>query len=492
MNPTLRIWTALLSGTLLVGVLAAAPDDGDKREAFTAEVTKGDLTIEVELAGSFVAENKDEIRIEPKAYKGDLIITSLRPEGAAIKKGEPLIEFDPLTLDRSLEDARNELSDNNVALDKATAEFEAFRIDQDGTLDRKGKTLQMAKDGLAAAREKTTIELTDKEKSIKDAENNLGDGRVDFEQLTQLYKERELHTATENILIDREKRRIQDLERRLEKTKREVALWKKFEKDKDSREKEIEVAKQEAELKQAEIKLAAELKEKRAEVDKAKREVEKSDRKVKELEGDAASLKVMSPRDGIVFYGSIGGDTMSGVVIFGLGGQDREMRVGGRVRTHQILMTVASMDRLSVQMSVMENEIQYMKAGLPVTIRPDAFPSLKLTGKLSKVDQVASRNGIFSDVREFKVHGEYEGVFPQLRSGMNCRVTVHADTIPDAVQVPVLAVFIEGGEFYCLVKNGSQTKRRKVKLGATNGTRVQITEGVRAGEVVSLWNPNEG
>ena len=56
--------------------------------------------------------------------------------------------------------------------------------------------------------------------------------------------------------------------------------------------------------------------------------------------------------------------------------------------------------------------------------------------------------------------------------------------------VPVLAVFAEGGEFHCLVKEGAKTKRRKVKLGATNGTHVQITEGIRAGDVVTLWDPN--
>lgn len=470
--------------------IAAGPDGRSQREAFTAEVTKGDLAIEVELSGSFVAEDKDEIRLEPKSYKGDLIITSLLPEGAAVKKGDTLIEFDPLTLERSLEDARNEVSDKQVALAKADAEARAFQIERDSTLARNRKELELAGNELAKAREQIAIEVADKEHEIKDAGDNLADARIDFEQLTQLYEERELHTATENILIDREKRRVQNLVRRLEKTKKEVALWKKYDQNKESEEKQLEVDKKEAELKQAEIKLDADLEEKQAEERKAKRELQKAERKAAELEADAAGLKVASPRDGIVFYGRLGGDSMSDVMIIGFGGQEREMRVGGRVRTHTILMTVASMERLSVQMKVLENEIQHMKPGLPVTIRPDAFPSLTVSGRLTKVDQVAARTGFLSEVREFKAYGTYEGVYPQLRSGMNCRVTVHADNVPDAVQVPVLAVFTEGGEFHCLVKEGDRTKRRKVKLGATNGTRVQITEGLRPGEIVALWDPS--
>ena len=50
------------------------------------------------------------------------------------------------------------------------------------------------------------------------------------------------------------------------------------------------------------------------------------------------------------------------------------MRIGGRVKTHDILMTVASMDNLAINMQVLENDIQHMKAGLSITIRPAAFP----------------------------------------------------------------------------------------------------------------------
>jgi multidrug efflux pump subunit AcrA (membrane-fusion protein) len=95
-------------------------------------------------------------------------------------------------------------------------------------------------------------------------------------------------------------------------------------------------------------------------------------------------------------------------------------------------------------------------------------------------------------VREFKIHGEYEKSFPQLRSGMNCRVTVRANSIPDCLQVPVLAVFSEGGKHYCLVKNGSGVDRREVKIGSTNGQMVEIEEGLREGESVTLYDPVTG
>ena len=46
--------------------------------------------------------------------------------------------------------------------------------------------------------------------------------------------------------------------------------------------------------------------------------------------------------------------------------------------------TVATMDSLSVKMQVKEDDIQHMKKDLQITVRPDAFPSLALKGKLTR------------------------------------------------------------------------------------------------------------
>ena len=182
------------------------------------------------------------------------------------------------------------------------------------------------------------------------------------------------------------------------------------------------------------------------------------------LEKDRGNLSIASPRDGVLFYQTTGDDLAMGVVSFG--GMRNELRVGGRVKTHAILLTVATMERLSVKMQVLENDIQHMKEGLNITIRPDAFPSLRIEGKLSKVDHVASRQNFFSEVRRFTVKGKYDGVYSQLRSGMNCRVTVHADSVPDAVQVPVVAVTEEGGEHFCLRQERRQSRENKKSKSA--------------------------
>lgn len=475
----------------LVLLVHSAPVFAQTADAqLRATVEQKDLAIDVELAGVFEAEEKDEIRMEPKDYRGDLIITRILAEGSAVKKGELLIEFDEDSLTRALEDARNEATDAEVELKKAQAEKDALVIEQTTALGHLRHEVTFAEEDLAAAKQKAAIELAKKEREIQRGEEALADAQVDFEQLIQLYKERELHTATENILINREKRQVEERRRALEVSKQEFEIFKRFEQNRDVEKKQIELEKKQAELQKAEVKNGADLAEKESAVTKAERKLKKAQRKVEELAIDQKSLRVESPRDGILFYGQTGDDLPAGIVVFGQ--SNNEMRVGGRVRTHEVLMTVAAMEKLSIKMRAMENDIQHMKEGLPITVVPDAFPSLEIEGRLTKVDQVASRQGFLSEVREFSVKGSYDGVFPLLRAGMNCRVTVHADSVPDAIQVPVVAVFQDKGEHCCYVEGASGASKRTVKIGATNGTRVQIVEGLKPDEKVLLYDPNRG
>ncbi len=455
----------------------------------TAKAIKGDLKIDVEVSGEFVAEDKDEIRMEPSKYKGDLIITKILPEGTPVKKDEVLMEFEPDKLDEALKEARNEVTDEQVAVNKAVAELESAKIDSESKQSQLKKELGFLEKEVEAAIEKQGLELAKKEKEIADAESSLADARVDHQQLTELYQERELHTKTENMLIARSEKKLADTEKDIQEQARELEYFKKFELQKTQEEKQLEVEKKKAEIKKEKITLEAAVAEKQAVVDKAQRKLDTATKKVEGLEKDKTQLRVVAPRDGILFYGTLGENDSP--FSFSIGGNQGEMEVGGRVKTHTILLTVATMDNLSVKMQVKENDVQHMKKDLPITVRPDAFPALQLEGKLTKVDQIASRTDVFSNARRFTVRGKCTEAAKQLKTGMNCQVVVHADMIPDAIQVPIVAVAEEGGKYYCNVKTGTGHEKREVKIGLSNAENVQITEGLRTGEVVYLSDPGD-
>ncbi len=475
-----------LFGAMVLGVITAPTF---AQSDLTAKAKKGDLKIDVEVTGEFVADDKDEIRMEPSKYKGDLIITKILAEGTSVKKDEVLMEFEPDKLDDALKEAKDEVTDEQVAVNKAIAELESAKIDAESKQSQIKKELSFLEKEVAAAIEKQAMELAKKAKEIADSESSLADSRVDHQQLIELYEERELHTKTENMLIERSQKKLEDSEKNIEEKRKEFAYFKKFELLKTQEEKQLEVEKKKAEIKKEKITLEAAVAEKQAVVDKAQRKLDTANKKVEGLEKDKNELQVVAPRDGILFYGALGGN--SSPFGFSIGGNNDEMEVGGRVKTHTILLTVATMDNLSVKMQVKENDVQHMKKDLPITVRPDAFPALQLEGKLTKVDQIASRTDVFSNARRFTVRGKCTDTAKQLKTGMNCRVIVHADMIPDAIQVPIVAVAEEGGKYFCNVKTSTGHEKREVKIGLSNAQNVQITEGLRTGEVVFLSDPSD-
>lgn len=470
-------------------LLHSAQLSGQDSTEITAEVVQADLKIEVELSGVFVADDKDEIAMEPTKYRGDLIVTSILPEGAEVKEGDVLMEFDTNKLDEALEEAENEVTDAQVELQKANAELESAKIDAKSKLSQLETELKFLKTEVEAAGEKQDLEVAEKEKAISDAESSLADAVVDFQQLKELYEQRNRPTATEDILVSREEKKIENQKLAIEKQKREYEFFIKYEKDKAKQEKELEVAKKNAEIEKEKITLEASVAEKQSVVDKAQRKLDTASKKVEGLKADREQLKVVSPRDGVLFYKTTGENDQMGFV-FGGGNQD-ELEVGGRVKTHSILLTVATMENLSVKMQVKEDDIQHMKKDLPITVRPDAFPSLSLAGRLTKVDQIASRTDLFSNLRRFTVRGKCSDEDGNLKSGMNCRVVVHAEEVPNAIQVPIVAVIEEGGKYFCNVKKGGKAEKREVKIGLSNDENVEIKEGLKAGEIVYLNDPDQ-
>jgi RND family efflux transporter MFP subunit len=68
--------------------------------------------------------------------------------------------------------------------------------------------------------------------------------------------------------------------------------------------------------------------------------------------------------------------------------------------------------------------------------------------------------------------------------GMPVQVVIDAERHDGVVLVPAVAVVREGDETAVFVVAGEKAERRPVILGLTDGTRVEIVEGVKAGEAV--------
>jgi hypothetical protein len=72
-----------------------------------------------------------------------------------------------------------------------------------------------------------------------------------------------------------------------------------------------------------------------------------------------------------------------------------------------------------------------------------------------------------------------------LWSGSFAKIYLHTETVSDAISIPVTALTDEGGTYYVYVKlDNNHYNKTRVKTGATDGRRIQIVEGLHAGNNV--------
>jgi multidrug efflux pump subunit AcrA (membrane-fusion protein) len=72
----------------------------------------------------------------------------------------------------------------------------------------------------------------------------------------------------------------------------------------------------------------------------------------------------------------------------------------------------------------------------------------------------------------------------KLAVDMPLQLDIDAEERTDTVLIPAEAVVREGSETVIFVASGSRAERRSVKTGIEDAARIEITDGLRAGELV--------
>ena len=65
---------------------------------------------------------------------------------------------------------------------------------------------------------------------------------------------------------------------------------------------------------------------------------------------------------------------------------------------------------------------------------------------------------------------------------------IRSETVENAVAIPKEAVHTEHGQTGVYVLKGEQIEWKQIKLGVSNTTRTQVTEGMQSGDAVALFS----
>lgn len=456
----------------LVTWLEAVSDDARP----THNVTKGPLSVVVELDGSFECPDNFEAKFKPDVYGGELVIVEIASHGTEVKKGDVLVKFDPTPWQRQVAATENDLRGAKAGLSAAE---EAMELGE----KQDALTLQGAKDGLLDAEKRWEYwekidgphMLKYHELGLKNWEDNVKDQQEEFDQLMKMYKSEELTSDTKDIVVNRAERALQNAKTYLEMRKQSAARTPEWEhpRQKASVMRDVEQAK--LTLSQTESNLGNARVQRETQKVRARMEYDRQVEALEKLKKDGDKLTIAAPSDGWVFYGQIAGGNWNF-------NEDmlKTLKKGEKAGAHQVLLTlVPKGGDLAVRVAIPEDKIGHASNGTEVTVAPVANPQARIRGKVMGAWAIP-------------VGGAYPAWISvskpdmKLIPGMKCKVAIQAADLKEAVTVPVSAIGAEGGKTCVWVMEAGAAKTVEVSLGVTNGAVFEIKSGLKGGETILL------
>lgn len=161
--------------------------------------------------------------------------------------------------------------------------------------------------------------------------------------------------------------------------------------------------------------------------------------------------------------------------------QTRSVEPGDQVQPGRVLLEIARSDGLEIVAAVDEKHIAPLQTGQTAVVIADAWPQRELPAQVSFIAPAVDESSGTLDVH-LRVQDEQQ----LLRLGMTVSVTILSAEKQQALAVPRDYLLHDADGWHVLVLEDGQAHRRPVQTGLQAGTRVELLDGVRAGDLLLL------
>jgi len=416
------------------GMYAASDDD-----PLLHEVQTGPFDHIVLEQGEIESSSNNEVKCEVKGRGGSgTPILTLITEGAIVKKGDKLCQLDSSGLEQ---DAKNQRI--------VVSTVESTLISSEAAVSKAAIAKQEYLEGTYQTEQKTILsEIALAQQGLRKAELSLQSG------------ERLAAKGTLKALqIESEQFAVQNAQRSLESAQGRLRVL-----DKLTKEKML-------------VQLNSDIETARAKLDSDKSTLIEEKEKLEEIKGQVTACTVLAPADGQVVYANRQG---------GRGSSDFVVAAGVLVQEQKTIFLLPDPTRMQVKAKVNESRITLIRDGMPVKINVGATAN-ELLGQVIKVNKYAEQSSSWgSTVKEYLVIVKILNPPEEIRTGMTAEVRIFVEQIPDAVQIPVHAVYETKKHHFVLVQKGKEWETREIKIGVTNDKFVTVGEGISPQEMVVL------
>ena len=398
-------------------------------------VERGPLVTVLSEPGTLRAAQSTPYRSPVNGREAEIV--HLVPEGLRVGQGDLLVRLETRDLEAELRQATDNVHEAELALQVAELELLEATAGLESTVDGEGSlTIEESRTNLALAERR--VERLRRE--VESLEPLLDQGFITGDELER--SRDELDTAEADLAIARRRASV------LVEQTHPVAT------------------------RRAELRLA----QRRAQREAVERRLAAARRRVAEIADLIERCTIYAEGPGLVVYEE-----------FMASSPRRKVQLGDRVTPSQGIVRVVDVSHMLVDASVPERSVHRVHPGQSVTVRLEAFPDLRLSGRVATVGTLARTTFDRElDGKRFDVTVELDSMDAGLRPEMTARVDILVGDWQDIVQVPVNAVFENDGMTLVNVLRGGRVESRQVELGEQNQRFVEVVAGVAEGERVML------
>lgn len=159
------------------------------------------------------------------------------------------------------------------------------------------------------------------------------------------------------------------------------------------------------------------------------------------------------------------------------------------VTENQYVGKIVQLDQLQMLALVGEQDVFQIKPGMSVQVKLTAVKDVTLKGEVQKVSKFAKTGtdeSTLGQLAQFEVIISLEKS-EYLIAGLSLSGEIETERKEEALVVPAMAILREEGNTYVLLdKGGGQTEKKPVKIGMETPEKIEVVEGLQAGDVVAL------
>lgn len=157
----------------------------------------------------------------------------------------------------------------------------------------------------------------------------------------------------------------------------------------------------------------------------------------------------------------------------------RNIELGDLVRSNEEVFSVADLEPLLARIYIPERRMRQVREGQEARIVIDALPDSAFAAKIRMISP-----GVDPQSGTVKVTLEIPAKDRLLRPGMFASVRIITERRPKTLVVPKKALILETDDDDVFVVREGKVERTSVKLGLTEGDRVEILQGLEEGDKV--------